>query len=55
MNDPVSNIAMVSGMGRQAIIVFCSNNGVSYQQLWNWYVTNERMPTVAECQTIKNQ
>lgn len=54
MADTIGELTMITGMTRQAIILFCSNAGISYGTLKIWYMNNGRMPTMAECQQIKN-
>jgi|GEM_PF-2700976 len=55
MTDPLTDLATLTGMAKQNLLFFSRNNGVSYAQIKTFYITNSRMPTVAECAQIKNR
>ncbi len=54
MTDPLTDLATLTGMAKQNLLFFSRNNAVSYAQIKTFYIANSRMPTIAECQTIKN-
>lgn len=53
MTDPLTDLANLTGMAKQNLLFFSRNNSISYAQIKTFYITNSRMPTVAECSQIK--
>lgn len=53
MTDPLTDLATLTGMAKQSLLFFSRNNAVTYPQIKTFYITNSRMPTVAECSQIR--
>jgi hypothetical protein len=53
MTDPLTELATITGMAKQSLMFFSRNNAVSYDMMKAWYMTNGRLPTVAECSQLK--
>lgn len=53
ISDPLSELSTITGMAPQNLMFFSKSTGLSYAMIRAWYMTNGRMPTLAEVSVIK--